>query len=103
MLLRVSESHTGATPHAPRRAPQGTPGSSSSSSHGVSPHGGASGSPGEGGTDPARQQEGLGASHGSSEPGEADPPWPLLAQAILSDGVVREGHGEEVRETLRTS
>ncbi|KAK8401467.1 hypothetical protein O3P69_002903 [Scylla paramamosain] len=22
---RVSESHTGATPHAPRRAPQGTP------------------------------------------------------------------------------
>ncbi|XP_063855053.1 LOW QUALITY PROTEIN: cytosolic Fe-S cluster assembly factor nubp1-like [Scylla paramamosain] len=65
----VSESHTGATPHAPRRAPQGTPGSSSSSSHGVSPHGGASGSPDEGGTDPARQQEGLGASHGSSEPG----------------------------------
>ncbi|XP_063855795.1 LOW QUALITY PROTEIN: cytosolic Fe-S cluster assembly factor nubp1-like [Scylla paramamosain] len=41
---------------------------SSSSSHGVFPHSGTSSSPGEGGTDPARQQEGLGASHGSPEP-----------------------------------
>ncbi|XP_063857061.1 LOW QUALITY PROTEIN: cytosolic Fe-S cluster assembly factor nubp1-like [Scylla paramamosain] len=59
---------------------------SSSSSHGVFPHSGTSSSPGEGGTDPARQQEGLGASHGSPEPGEADPP--NLCQEYLV--VVRE-------------